>query len=66
MLNINDIHVRYITDENGDKSEVIVPIEEFESLLEDLKDLAIVAERREEKTVSHDDLVKELKHNGLL
>ena len=66
MLNINDIHVRYITDENGDKSEVIVPIEEFEGLLEDLKDLAIVAERRDEKTVSHDDLVKELKHYGLL
>jgi hypothetical protein len=66
MLMISDMHVRYITDENSDKSEVIVPIEEFENLLEDLNDLAIVAERREEETVSHEDIKKELKDDVLI
>ena len=66
MMNISDIAVKYITDENGDKSAVILSISEFENLLEDLKDLAIVAERRDEEIVSHDDVVKKLKQNGKL
>lgn len=66
MMNISNIAVKYINDENGDKSAVILSISEFENLLEDLKDLAIVAERRDEETVSHDDEVKKVKQNGKL
>ena len=42
-----------------------MPIEEFEELLEDVEDLAAVAERRDEPTVSHDELLTELKQDGL-
>ena len=66
MLNVNDIKLRYITDKNGRKRSVVLPIKQFEELLEDLEDLAIVAERRNEDTISHEELLKELKANGIL
>ena len=55
MLNGKDITLKYITDEKGRKKEVILPIKEYEDLIEDLEDLAIVAERRDEETVDHDE-----------
>jgi hypothetical protein len=66
MLDLKQLNIRYITNENGERSAVIVPIEEFQELLEDIEDLAAVAERRNEPTISHDELVAELKRDGLL
>ena len=57
---------QYLTDEAGKKTAVLLPIEEYERLLEDLEDLAAIAERREEPTVSHEEMLKELKRDGLL
>ena len=57
---------KYIVDDKGRKSAIIVPIEKYEELLEDIHDLAIVAERREEETVSFCELKKKLKKNGLI
>ncbi|MCK4397013.1 type II toxin-antitoxin system Phd/YefM family antitoxin [candidate division WOR-3 bacterium] len=39
---------QYIIDENGQKKAATLPIEEYEELLADIHDLAIVAERRNE------------------
>ena len=39
---------QFIVDDNGKKTAVIIPIEEYERLLEDLADLAVIAERRDE------------------
>lgn len=58
--------VQYVVDEKGDRTAVIVPIEEYEELMEDLHDLAIIAERREEPNVSFDELRKKLIEDGLL
>lgn len=58
------LHVEYITDEDGAKRAVVLQIEEFEELLEDLHDLAVVAERREEETVSHAQAIAELEGDG--
>jgi len=66
MLKVKDIKVRYITDAEGQPSEVVMPISEFEMLLEDLQDLAIVAERREEGQIDHQQLMDELKDAGIL
>jgi hypothetical protein len=57
--------VQYVVDEKGDRTAVIVPIGEYEELIEDLHDLAIIAERREEPTVSFDELRKKLIKDGL-
>lgn len=35
-------------------------MQEFQELLEDIKYLAIVAERRDEPTISHEELIAEL------
>jgi hypothetical protein len=63
---IRDLQAQYITDEKGNKTAVILPIEEFEELLEDLQDLAMLAERRDEPTVPHEELVARLKRDGYL
>lgn len=58
--------VQYITDAAGERSAVILTIEQFNQLLEDLEDLAVIAERRDEPTLSHEELLTELKRDGLL
>lgn len=58
--------VQYVTNRDGEKTAVIVPYNEFRELLEDIEDLAAVAERREERTISHGELLTELKQDGLL
>lgn len=42
-----------------------LPLEEYTALLEDLEDLAAVAERRDESTISHQELLDELRKDGL-
>ncbi len=65
-LELNQIHPQYITDATGNKTAVVLPIAEFRELLEDIDDLAALAERREEPTVSHEALLAELKQHGFL
>lgn len=57
---------QYIIDERGQKTAAILPIEEYQELLEDLHDLAVVAERRDEPTISLKELKQKLRKNGLL
>ena len=61
MESLDNFHPQYITDEKGDKKSVILPISEFQELMEDIEDLATVAERRDEPTISHEKLLAELK-----
>ena len=39
---------RYLVDDNGRRESVVLSISEYRELLEDLQDLAIMAERRDE------------------
>jgi len=66
MAGIKDLNPQFITNEAGEKISVVLPIEKFHELLEDIEDLAIVAERREEPTLSHEELLMELKRDGLI
>lgn len=66
MTKLENLHPQYITDEKGEITSIILPISEFEALFEDLEDLAELAERRAEPTISHEDLIAELKRDGLL
>jgi hypothetical protein len=66
MVNLKNLKVNYITNESGEKTAVILPIEEFQELIEDIENLATVAERREEPTVSHEQLIAELKRDGII
>ena len=51
---------QYIVNEKGKKTAVIIPIKEYEGLLEDLHDIAIVTERRDEPTISFGELKERL------
>lgn len=66
MIMIKQMELQYITDASGKKTAVVLPIDKFQELMEDLADLAIVAERYAEPTVSHANVVAELKRDGLL
>jgi len=66
MVSVQHLHPQYIVNEDGRKTLVVLPVGEFEGLIEDIEDLAAVAERREEASISHEDLVKELKRDGLV
>lgn len=61
MRSLRELKVQYITDESGEKTAAVLPIAEFRELMEDIEDLAVVAERRDEPTVSHDELIAELR-----
>jgi hypothetical protein len=52
--------VKYITDDRGERTAVVVATAEYEKLLEDLEDLAVAAKRREEPTIPHKQFVSEL------
>lgn len=58
--------LQYLTDERGEKTAVVLALSDYEKLLEDLEDLAVVAERRDESTIPHAQFVGELKRDGLL
>jgi len=60
------LHPQFVTDTDGQRTAVILPIQEFDELLEDLADLAVVAERREEATIAHAEVVAGLREHGHL
>jgi PHD/YefM family antitoxin component YafN of YafNO toxin-antitoxin module len=57
---------QYLVDSTGKKTGVILSLRRYEQLLEDLHDLAVVAERRDEDTVSLRELRQRLEKDGLL
>jgi hypothetical protein len=57
---------QFLTDEQGEKVAVVIPVLEFEELLEDIEDLAAAAERRDEETFSMEELKNRLKADGVL
>ena len=60
------VQEQYVVDTEGKKTGVIVPVKRYQRLMEDLHDLAVVAERRDEEPISLDEMKRRLKRNGLL
>ena len=58
--------LQYLTDSEGEKTAVILPLKDYEKLMEDLSDLAAIADRRGEDTVPHEEFVESLKSDGVL
>lgn len=66
MIKTEDLQPQYIINEAGEKTSVILSLAAFQELMEDIEDLAIVAERRDEPTIPHEQLLTELKEDGLI
>lgn len=45
---------------------MILSLDEYEELLQDLEDLAAIAERRDEDVISREEVISELKKNGYI
>ncbi len=56
----NKLKEQYIVNKSGKKTAVILPVDEFEELLEDLHDLSVIAERKNEPSISHSEVKKQL------
>lgn len=57
---------QFIVDAKGRKKAVLLSLKEYEKLIEDLHDLAQVAERRDERTVSLKEMKRRLRKDGVL
>lgn len=57
---------QFIIDAEGKKTGVILPLKRYQKLMEDLHDLAVVAERRAEKPISLEEMKRRLKKDGIL
>ena len=57
---------QFVTDADGRKVAVLLPVEEYEELLEDVQDLAVIAERRDEPRVAWEDVKRRLQEDGIL
>ena len=61
-----ETNVQYITDEQGQKKSVILQMSDYERIMEDLHDFKVIAERKDEPSISHDDFLKELERDGIV
>ncbi len=55
---------KFVVDSKGRRTAVILPIDQFEELMEDVHDLRIVAERRSEKPIAAKEFTQRLKKRG--
>ncbi len=55
---------RFIVDDQGRRTEVVLPLREYQELLEDLHDLAVVAGRRDEPSIPIEELKEKLRADG--
>ena len=60
------VQEQYVTDTQGKKTGVILSLRRYQQLMEDLHDLAVVAERREEKPISLEEMKRRLKKDDIL
>lgn len=60
------MNARYITSEDGSRTDVVIPLRDYEELMEDLQDLAVIAERKDEPSTSLEEVKNKLKEDGIL
>ena len=63
---MSTLQERYVVDAQGSRMAVILSLDQYERLMEDLHDLAIVAERREEEPISLEEMKRRLREDSLL
>ena len=60
------MNARYITAEDGSRTDVMLPVADYEALMEDLQDLAVIAERSNEPTSTLEEVKERLRADGLI
>ena len=57
-------NLQYVTDENGRKTAVILPIEDYEELLEDLHLIRVHEENKNDERIPLSELLTEMREAG--
>ena len=57
---------QYVVDAKGKKTGVLLSLKQYQRLMEDLHDLAVVAERRGEKSITFEEMKRRLKKDGVI
>lgn len=55
----------FVVDARGKTTGVILPLKRYRKLMEDLHDLAVLAERRTEQPISFEEMKRRLKNDGV-
>ncbi len=55
---------KFLTDKKGKKVAAVIPIKEYEEMMEDLIDLAAIVERRNHETIPWEQIKEELEIRG--
>lgn len=58
--------VEFLTGEDGVCTSVVLPLSDYEELMEDVRDLAAIAERRDEERISFEEVKQRLVADVLL
>jgi len=59
-------NVQYVTDANGERTAVILPLDEYEELLEDLHVTRIAEETKDEPSIPWEEVKAQLAAEGKL
>jgi len=59
-------NVQYITDANGERTAVILPLDEYQELLEDMHVIRVAEERKNDRVRPLSEVVEELRNGGEL
>jgi PHD/YefM family antitoxin component YafN of YafNO toxin-antitoxin module len=57
---------QYVVDDKGRKTAVLLSLKQYQKLLEDLHDLAVIAERKDEEPIPLEEMKQRLKKDGLI
>ena len=59
-------NVQHVTDGNGERTAVILPLDEYEELLEDLRVIKVAEETKDEPAIPWEEVKAELVSEGKL
>ena len=57
---------QFVVNAAGKKTGVLLSIKQYEKLLEDLHDLAVIAARRDEEPITLEEMKRRLQQDGLI
>ncbi len=57
---------RLVVAKKGKRTRIVLSLKHYQRLIEDLHDLAVIAERRSERPISFATLKRRLRRDGLL
>lgn len=60
------MRTQFLTDQSGKRVAVVLSVDDYEELMEDVSDLVVIAERRNEQRVTLEEVKQRLIADGLL